>query len=103
MSVLRDVALILLMLQGMLCALVPVAVLAAVHYGLYRSRWWRRLPRFLAHALGVLLLVRERVDAGSRAAATPVFFVSQSVAALRGMLGLRQPSTASNTSRGGLR
>lgn len=103
MSVLRDIALILLMLQGFLCALIPVAILAAVNYGLYRSRWWRGLPRFLARAYDFVLRVRERVNAGARAAATPVFFFSQSVAALRGVLGIQRPFAEFQTPRGGQR
>lgn len=103
MSILRDIALILLMLQGVLCALVPVAILAAVNYGLYRSRWWRGLPRFLARVYDFVLLFRERVNAGTRAVATPVFFVSQSAAALRGALGLRRSFAESETPRGGQR
>ncbi|MCS7282224.1 MAG: hypothetical protein RMK65_03925 [Anaerolineae bacterium] len=103
MSLLRDIALIVLALQGVFVALVLVAVLAAVNYGLYRAQWWRRFPRFLARVYGILLLVRERVDAGARAAATPVFFVSEKVAALRGALGLRRVSAAANIQRGGQR
>lgn len=100
MAVLRDVALIVLALQGALCALIPVAVLAAVHYGLYRSRWWQRVPRLLARADALLLLLRERVEGGARSVSAPLFRLSEGVAAARAMLGLRRQRPTSDRLRG---
>ncbi len=100
MPALRDIALIVLALQGALCALLPAAVLTAIHYGLYRSRWWQAVPRFLTRACVFLALFRERVEAAARVVSAPVFRISETAAAVRGVLSFRQSGT-SDQSRGG--
>lgn len=90
MGVLRDLALILLVLEAALGALVGVALGAAVNYGLYRSRWWRVLPRWLLQARRYLVLGQHRVDRVCRRVATPIFNLSMACAALSGMLVRRK-------------
>lgn len=82
MSTLRDVALIILALEGAVFTLIALALLAGANYGLFRSRWWHKLPRWFA-------LVREYLDLGqgvvervSRAIVSPVLKAETSRATL---------------------
>ncbi|MCX7856238.1 MAG: hypothetical protein N2556_09770 [Anaerolineae bacterium] len=86
MGILRDLALILLALEAALGALVGVALGAAVNYGLYRSRWWRVLPRWFLQARRALVLGQHGVERACRRIAAPVFAASSARAALSGML-----------------
>ncbi len=90
MRILRDLALILLAIEAALGALVGVALGAAVNYGLYRSRWWRVLPRWFLQARGFLSLGQQVVERACQRAAAPVFAASSARAALAGMLARRK-------------
>ncbi len=90
MGVLRDLALILLAVEAAFGALVGVALGAAVNYGLYRSRWWRALPRWFLQARGVLSLGQQAVERACRRAAMPIIAASSARAALAGMLTRRK-------------
>jgi hypothetical protein len=90
LGVLRDLALILLAMGAALGALVGVALGVAVNYGLYRSRWWRILPRWLLQAREFLLLGRQGVERVCRRATMPFFTISSARAALAGMLVRRR-------------
>ncbi len=85
MGVLRDLALILLAIEAALGALVGVALGAAVNYGLYRSRWWRVLPRWFLRARRFLLSVQQGVEQICRRATAPIFTLSSARAALARM------------------
>lgn len=86
MEILRDLALILLAMEAALGALLGVALGAAVNYGLYRSRWWRVLPRWFLQARRYLVLGQQGVDRVCRRAAAPIFRLSAARVALAGML-----------------
>ncbi len=90
MGILRDLALILLALEAAVGSLVAVALLVAVHYGLYRSRWWRVLPRWLLVVRQYLLLGQRGVERISRRAAAPILAVASARAALTSMLRPRR-------------
>lgn len=90
MGVLRDLALVLLAMEVALGALVGVALGVAVNYGLYRSRWWRVLPRWFLRARGFLSLGQQVVERACRRIAAPVFAASSARAALSGMLTRRK-------------
>jgi len=88
LGVLRDLALILLALEAALGVLVGVALGAAVNYGLYRSRWWRVLPRYFLLARGYLRRGQQGVERVCRRATAPIFAASAARAALSRMLGV---------------
>lgn len=90
MEVLRDLALILLAMEAALGALVGVALAAAVNYGLYRSRWWWVLPRWLLRVRGVLLRVQYVTERACRRATTPLIAASSARAALSGVVSHRR-------------
>lgn len=75
MSTLRDIALIILALEGAIFTLIVLALLAGANYGLFRSRWWHRLPRLFAQVRGYLELGRSTMKRASRAVISPVFRV----------------------------
>ncbi len=78
---LRDVALILLVLEAMVIMLVPLALTLAAGYGV---RWLRRnLPPLFAQARQVLALVKLYVERGSAAAVAPILASYAAVAQLR--------------------
>ncbi len=90
MGILRDLALILLAMEAAVGALLGVALGAAVNYGLYRSRWWRILPRWLLQARRTLVLGQHRVERTCRRIAAPFIAASLARAALYGMLTRRR-------------
>ncbi|MBC7226991.1 MAG: hypothetical protein H5T61_07130 [Thermoflexales bacterium] len=90
MSILRDLALILLAIEAALGALAGVALGVAINYGLYRSRWWRVLPRWFLQARRTLVLAQHGVERVCRRMAAPVFAASAARAALAGMLSRRR-------------
>ncbi len=90
MGILRDLALILLALEAAIGSLVMVALLVAVHYGLYRSRWWRVLPRWLLTVRQYLVLGQRGVEQVSRRAAAPILTVASARAALASILRCRR-------------
>jgi hypothetical protein len=90
LGILRDLALILLALEAAFGALVGVALGVAVNYGLYRSRWWRILPRWLLPVRRFLRLGQQGVERICRRATTPIFTLSSARAALTGVFSRRK-------------
>ena len=86
MSTLRDVALIILALEGAVVTLIVLALLTGANYGLFRSRWWHRLPRWFAQVRGYLELGRSAMERTSRAIVSPVFLVETTRATFSGWI-----------------
>lgn len=86
MSVLRDVALILLAVEGAILTLAVLAMLGLVNYGLFRFRWWRTLPRWFARARDYVYLGQGVVERGCRAMVAPIFALASARARLSGAL-----------------
>lgn len=78
---LRDVAVILLVLEAMVVMLVPLALTIAVWYGVRRLR--RKLPPLFAQARQVLALIKLYVERGSAAAIAPILAAYAAVAQVR--------------------
>lgn len=91
MAVLRDVALILLALEGAILTLVAVAVLALLNYGLIRFRWWHTLPRWFGVVWRYLTLGQGVVERLCRAAVAPILAIGSARAALAGVIRRREP------------
>jgi hypothetical protein len=90
-SVLRDVALILLALDGAVLTLAALVVLAMINYGLVRFRWWHTIPGWFAIGRHYLALGQSVVERVCRAVAAPIFVVKGSQAGLAaGTRGLVQ-------------
>ncbi|HID83554.1 MAG TPA: hypothetical protein EYH30_02560 [Anaerolineales bacterium] len=98
MPVLRDIALVLLALEGAILTLMVLAVLAAISYGLLRFRWWHTIPRWFAVVRGYLALTQRIVERVCQAAVAPIFRVATTRAALSGILG-SQSATRNPQSR----
>ena len=78
---LRDVAVILLMLEAMVIMLVPLAITFGSWYGV---RWLRRkLPPVFAQARKYLALFKLYVERGGAAAVAPIIAAYAAVAQLR--------------------
>ncbi|HEC33498.1 MAG TPA: hypothetical protein ENI37_02140 [Chloroflexi bacterium] len=86
MSVLRDVALVILALEGVVLTLAALAMLAAINYGLLRFRWWHTVPRWLAVVWGYLALAQRIVERVCRAVVSPILAVARAWAALSGVV-----------------
>jgi len=90
-STLRDLSLILLALEGAVFTLTLLAVLAAVNYLLFRSRWWRILPRWFAVARTYFHLGQQIVARVCRMLLAPIFALRAAQAAVTaGARHLRQ-------------
>jgi hypothetical protein len=78
---LRDVAVILLVLEAMVILLVPLAITFASWYGV---RWLRRkLPPLFAQARKILARVKLYVERGGTTAVAPIIAAYAAVAQLR--------------------
>jgi hypothetical protein len=75
MSVLRDVSLILLALEGAAFTLVILALLGAINYGLIRFRWWHTIPGWFALAWGYLRRGQQIIGRICRLLTAPIFAV----------------------------
>jgi len=84
MSILRDVSLILLALEGVVFTLLALAALAAINYGLVRFRWWHTIPRWFGLLRGYLAIGQRWVEQACRIAVTPIMTVAAAVAAVSG-------------------
>jgi hypothetical protein len=90
-SVLRDVALLILALEGATLVLVVLVVMGVVNYVLLRFRWWHRVPRWLALVRYYLRVGQRAVERTCHVATTP-FVAATTVRAtfaqrVRGLLG----------------
>ncbi len=70
MAALRDVSVILLVIESLILLLIPAAILAACVYGLHTLR--RKLPPVFAQVHKYLALFHHYVNRASAAAAAPV-------------------------------
>lgn len=84
MSVLRDVAVIILALEGAVFTLVVVSLLAVINYGLFRFRWWHRAATWLTLARRYLGVGQRAVERVCRTAVSPLMIVSATKAGLAG-------------------
>ena len=90
MSILRDISLILLALEGIALTLVFVLILGAINYGLFRFRWWSTLPRWFTLATNYLHLGQRVIERVCRVTVAPIVAVSMTWAGLaEGARGLR--------------
>ena len=81
MAPLRDIAVILLVLEAMVLMLVPAAVIGAI---LYSVRWLRRkLPPLFAQARKILALVRLYVERTGAAMVAPLITIHAVAAQMR--------------------
>ena len=62
MFVLRDIALIILALEGALFTVAILAVLGLINYGLIRFRWWHQIPRWFAIGRDYLGLGKHYIE-----------------------------------------
>ncbi len=84
MYVLRDIALILLAIEGAVFTLVALAALAVINYGLFRFRWWHTIPGWFAVGRHYLLLGQQIVERVCRAARAPIVAVATTKAGIAG-------------------
>lgn len=89
MGILRDLAIILLVIEAAIGALVAITLLGALLFVLYRCRWWQILPRWLLAGRSYLALGQQAVERVSRRAADPVFTVASAASALKAFLSRR--------------
>jgi hypothetical protein len=73
MAVLRDVALIILAVEGVVFTLLVLVVLGAINYGLIHFRWWHVIPGWFAVGRSYLNRGLELVERVCEAVAKPVF------------------------------
>ncbi len=73
----RDIALIILSLQALVMALVPLALFGGIAYGIHRLRPLVR--HYLRLAFSYAELVRARVDSAAHQAASPFIRVHSTV------------------------
>ncbi|MGC9469671.1 MAG: hypothetical protein ACP5HS_13835 [Anaerolineae bacterium] len=71
MGTARDIALIFLSLQGLVIALVPLALISGLAYGIYRLHKWTRYA--LRQAQVYVQQAHDAVEKGSRAVAEPFY------------------------------
>jgi hypothetical protein len=87
MTVLRDLSLILLAAEAFVLALVPVALLGGLVYGL----WWllrhENLPAWVRLAQAYLALGSAYVELAMRVVMRPFLLVHSALAAVRDWLG----------------
>ncbi len=83
MAVLRDISLILLILEATVLTLAVLLVFAAINYLLIRSRWWHVIPTYFALARGYLAQGQQIVERACRALIAPVLAVSGATAGLQ--------------------
>jgi hypothetical protein len=80
MSLLRDLALILLAIEGFILALVPLVLFGGLVYGMWWLRRHENLPSWLHLAQSYLELGRSYVDLGMALVVRPIFAVNAFVA-----------------------
>jgi hypothetical protein len=91
MAVIRDIALIILTLEGVAFALIFLALLAVINYGLFRFRWWHAIPYYFSIAWEYLTIGLQFVERVCAAIVTPIYALARIQATLTGMAeGLSQ-------------
>ncbi len=80
MSILRDLAVILLALEATVMVLVVLAALALLNYGLFYIRWWHTIPHYASVVWKYLNMGIYLVKRACQLVAAPVFAVAEFVA-----------------------
>jgi hypothetical protein len=75
MFVLRDIALIILALEGVVFTLLILAVLGLINYGMIRFRWWHEIPRWFAIGRGYLGLGKNFIERACEVVRAPIVTV----------------------------
>jgi hypothetical protein len=73
MGVLRDIALILLAIEGAVFTLLVLVVLGAINYGMIRFRWWHVIPGWFAVGRSYLDIGLHYVERACEVVTKPVF------------------------------
>lgn len=87
MTSLRDLSLILLAVEALVLALVPLALLGGAVYGLWRLQRHENLPCWLKMAQEYLALGRAYVELAMRAVVRPILLAHSILATVQGWLG----------------
>ena len=87
MATLRDLSLILLACEAFAMALVPLMLLGAAVYGVWRLRRHENLPTWLQLAQAYLSLGRGYVELAMQALVRPILVVHSALAQVQGLLG----------------
>ena len=87
MAVVRDISLMLLIFVASVLALVPLALLGGVVYGLGWLRRRENLPSWLRLAQAYMMLGQGYVELAMATVVRPILFVHSVLATLRGWLG----------------
>jgi hypothetical protein len=87
MTLLRDLSLILLAMEVLIIALVPLALLGGLVYGLWWLHRHENLPTWLRLAQAYLALGRAYVELAMQAVIRPILLVHSILATVRGWLG----------------
>ena len=87
MTVLRDLSLILLAVEACAVALVPLALLGGLVYGLWRLGRHENLPSWLRLAQAYLALGLAYVELAMSAVVRPILLVHSALAKVQGWLG----------------
>jgi len=87
MTVLRDLSLILLAVEAFVMALVPLALLGGLVYGLWQLQRHENLPSWLRLAQAYLALGLAYVELAMSAVVRPILWVHSTLATVQGWLG----------------
>jgi hypothetical protein len=87
MATLRDLSLILLAVEAFVMALVPLALLGGLVYGLWWLHRHENLPTWLQLAQAYLSVGRAYVELAMRAVIRPILLVHSFLATVQGWLG----------------
>jgi len=87
MPTLRDLSLILLAVEACALALVPLALLGGLVYGLWWLHRHENLPSWLQLAQAYLSLARAYVELAMRAVIRPLLLIHSFLATVQGWLG----------------
>jgi len=75
MTIVRDVSLIILAVEAFIIALIPLALVGALAYGLWWLRQHRNLPRWLQLARAYVFLGQAHVERAMAAVVRPIFWI----------------------------
>jgi len=87
MTILRDISLILLAAEAFVMALLPLALLGGLVYGLWWLQRHENLPSWLRLAQAYLALGCAYVELAMRAVVRPILVVHSALAKVQGWLG----------------
>jgi hypothetical protein len=87
MAIVRDLSLILLAVEAFVLALIPLALLGALVYGLFYLQRHQNLPSWLSLIHAYLNLALSYVELGMAAIVRPIFWINRILATVQGWLG----------------